>query len=49
MVEMSKKWVKTQIHHIPNAKEASKYPFPNNNDAPSVTKYGFLLRPHAPK
>ena len=36
--------MKVQIYHIPNAKEASKYPFSNNNDAPSITMYGFLVR-----
>ena len=42
-------WVKIQIYHIPNAKEASKYWFLNNNDAPDITKHGFLVRPRAPK
>ena len=32
---MCEKGVKIQIYHIPNAKEASKYPFPNNNVSPT--------------
>ena len=41
MVEMNKKCVKTgesgriQIYHVPNAKEASKHPFSNNNVSPT--------------
>ena len=27
--------MKIQIYHIPNAKEASKYPFSNNNGSPT--------------
>ena len=51
MVEMSKKWmtngsnwVRIQIYHIPNVKEASKYPLSNNNNAHSITKHGVLGR-----
>ena len=51
MVEMSKKmdenglnWVRIQIYHIPDVNEASKYPFSNNNNAHSITKYGVLGR-----
>ena len=47
MVETSKKWkkigetwVRIQIYHIPNVKEASKYPLSNNNNAHSMTEYG---------
>ena len=35
-------WVRIQIYHIPNVKEASKDPFANNNNAHSITKYGVL-------
>ena len=31
-----------QIYHIPNVKEASKYPLSNNNNAQGITKYGVL-------
>ena len=34
------------MYHIPNVKEASKYPLSNNNNAHSVTKYGVLGRLH---
>ena len=34
--------VRIQIYHIPNVKEASKYPLSNNNNAHSITKYGVL-------
>ena len=37
-------WVRTQIYHIPNVKEASGNPFSNNNNAQSITKYGVLGR-----
>ena len=32
------------MYHIPNVKEASKYPLSNNNNAHSITKYGVLGR-----
>ena len=37
--------MRIQTYHIPNAKEASKYPLSNNNNAHSITKYGVLGRP----
>ena len=36
--------MRIQIYHIPNVKEASKYPLSNNNNAQSITKYGVLGR-----
>ena len=36
-------WVDFQICHIPNVEEASKYLLSDNIDAPSITKYGFLV------
>ena len=30
------------IYHVPNVKAALKYPFSNNNNAHSITKYGVL-------
>ena len=33
------------LSNILNAKEATKYLSLNNNDAPSITKYGFLVQP----
>ena len=38
------KLVRIQIYHIPNVKEASKYPLSNNNNVHSITKYGVLRR-----
>ena len=32
------------MYHIPNVKEASKYPLSNNNNAHSITKHGVLGR-----
>ena len=43
------KTVKTQKGHIPNVEEASKTRCQTTNDAHSITKYGFLVRPHAQK
>ena len=39
-----RKLVKLGENHIPNVKEASKYPLSNNNNAHSITKYGVLGR-----
>ena len=36
--------MRIQIYHIPNVKEASKYPLSNNNNTHSITKYGVLGR-----
>ena len=36
--------MRIQIYHIPNVKEASKYPLSNNNNAHSITKHGVLGR-----
>ena len=45
-VKMGEKWVNFQLCHIPNeGKAASQYLSSNNNDSPSITKYGFLVQP----
>ena len=33
-----------ELSHIPNVEEATKYLLSNNNDAPSITKYGVFVR-----
>ena len=45
--KMEENWwnsVRIQIYHIPDVKEASKYPLSKNNNAHSMTKYGVLGR-----
>ena len=42
--KMEENWVRIQVYHIPNVKEASKYLLSNNHDAHSMTKYGVLGR-----